>query len=81
MYLANPVAVTTRPLSEYERQFAICESCSWCATMFQKIDISNNNDGIQQHTCPVCKNKGISMIPLAKDEGYTIAMKANADLK
>ena len=81
MYLANPVAVTTRPLSEYERQFAICESCSWCATMFQKIDISNNNDGIQQHTCPVCKNKGISMIPLAKDEGYTIAMEGKRGLE
>jgi hypothetical protein len=49
--------------------------------MFQKIDISNNNDGIQQHTCPVCKNKGISMIPLAKDEGYTIAMEDKRGLE
>jgi hypothetical protein len=81
MYLANPVAVTTRPLSGYERQFAICESCFWCATIFQKIDISNNNDGIQQQICAMCKKKGISVIPLAKDEGYTIAMESKRGLE
>ena len=26
----------TKPLYEYEYQFAICESCFWCATIFHK---------------------------------------------
>jgi hypothetical protein len=33
MYLVNPITTTT-PLYRYERQFAICESCFWCATIF-----------------------------------------------
>jgi hypothetical protein len=81
MYLAN--IITTRPLYEYERQFAICELCFWCATIFQKIDIhgSNNNSLQQRQICPICKNKSISLIPLAKDEGYTIAMEGKRGLE
>jgi hypothetical protein len=67
MYLFN--IITTRPLYEYERQFAICESCFWCATIFYKADNNtNNNDSLQQRQiCPLCKNKSVSLIPLAKD--------------
>ena len=80
MYLSN--IITTRPLYEYERQFAICESCFWCATIFQKIDIDrSNNDSLQQQICPLCKNKSISLIPLAKDEGYTIAIEGKRGLE
>jgi len=90
MYLANSVTITTtttttaRPLYEYERQFAICESCFWCATIFQKTDIhgsNNNNNSLQQQICPLCKNKSISLIPLAKDEGYTIAIEGKRGLE
>jgi hypothetical protein len=76
MYLSN--IITTRPLYECERQFAICESCFWCATIFQKADSnsSNNDNSLQQQKiCPLCKNKSVSLIPLAKDEGYAIAME------
>ncbi|MFL6506517.1 MAG: hypothetical protein ACJ704_01070 [Nitrososphaeraceae archaeon] len=82
MYLVN---VITSPLYEYEYQFAICESCFWCATVFHKAAIkeeqeediieSSNNNNLQQQICPTCKNKSISLIPLAKDEIYTIAME------
>jgi hypothetical protein len=88
MYLLN-VITTTRPLYEYERQFAICESCFWCATIFHKvikqeqeqyvIERSNNNP--QQQICPTCKNKSISLTPLAKDEIYTIAMEGKRGLE
>jgi hypothetical protein len=85
MYLASYVTTTTtaRPLYEYERQFAICELCFWCATIFQKTDIhgSNNNNSLHQRICPLCKNKSISLIPLAKDEGYTIAMEGKRGLE
>jgi hypothetical protein len=83
MYLVNPIT-TTRPLYQYERQFAICGSYFWCATIFhvateqREADLgnSNNNNNLRQKVCPTCKNKNISRIPLAKDERYTIAMEA-----
>jgi hypothetical protein len=87
MYLLN-VITTPRPLYEYECQFAICESCFWCATIFHKAikqeqeeyvtESSNNNP--QQQICPTCKNKSISSTPLAKDERYTIAMEGRRGL-
>jgi hypothetical protein len=86
MYLTSPITITTtKPLYQYERQFAICESCFWCATIFQRLDASSNNnsDGLeqQQRICPLCKNKSISLIPLDKDEGYTIAIKGKRGLE
>jgi hypothetical protein len=76
MYLAN--IITTRPLYEYEYQFAICESCFWCATVFHKaiikqdheeyVIVGGSNNYFQQQTCSVCKNKSISLTPLSKNE-------------
>jgi hypothetical protein len=76
MYLVNVIA-TPRPLYEYEYQFAICESCFWCATIFYKAAIkeeqeeyiveSSNNNNLQQQICPTCKNKSVSLKPLAKN--------------
>ena len=86
MYLLN----VTRPLYEYGCQFAICESCFWCATIFHKATIKqeqkeyvveSNNNTLQQQMCPTCKNKSISLIPLAKDEIYTIAMEGKRGLE
>jgi hypothetical protein len=67
MYLVSTITATTRPLYEYEHQFAICESCFWCATIFHKAIIkqeqeehiteSSNNNNFQQQICPACKNK------------------------
>ena len=88
MYLLN--VTTTRPLYEYRCQFAICESCFWCATIFHKATIkqeqeghiieSSNNNNLQQQICLTCKNKSISLIPLAKDEIHTIAMEGKRGL-
>jgi hypothetical protein len=62
---------TTKPLYQYERHFAICESCYWCATLFQKLNTSNIIiDSLeQQQVWPSCKNKSISTVSLAKVEG------------
>jgi hypothetical protein len=81
MYLASPITTITKPPFQYERQFAICESCLWCATTFQRLDASSNinSDGLEQ--CSLCKNKSISLVPLAKDEGYTIAMEGKRGLE
>jgi hypothetical protein len=82
MYLAN--IITTRPLYEYQCQFAICESCFWCATVFHKAAIkeeqeediieSSNSNNLYQ-TCPTCKNKGISLTPLSKYEMYRMSIE------
>jgi len=80
MYLASPITIITKPLYQYERQFAICESCFWCATIFQRLDVSNNNSNDLEQ-CSLCKNKSISLVPLAKDEGYTIAMEDKRGLE
>jgi hypothetical protein len=85
MYLANPITTTatTTRYNEYQRQFAICELCFWCATIFHKAESSdsNNNIIIQHDTCPICESKSISLIPLARDDGYTIAMEAKRGLE
>jgi hypothetical protein len=70
-----------KPLHQYNRQFAICESCFWCATIFHKLDASSSNDGDDLEQCPLCKNKSISLVPLAKDEGYTIAIEGERGLE
>jgi hypothetical protein len=84
MYLVSPIT-TTKPLYQHERQFAVCESCFWCATVFQRLDTSSNNHSNsieqQQKICPLCKNKSISLVPLAKDEVYTIAMEGKRGLE
>jgi hypothetical protein len=83
MYLASPITTTTKPLYDYERQFAICESCFWCATIFQKADnnSSNNNDSLQQQKiCPLCENKSISLISLSKDEISRMSMEGKRGL-
>ena len=81
MYIASQITTITKPLHQYKRQFAICESCFWCATIFRRLETSSNNnsDGLEQ--CPLCKNKSISLIHLAKDEGYTIAMEGKRGQK
>jgi hypothetical protein len=49
--------------------------------MFQRLDASSNNNSDGLQLCPLCKNKSISLVPLAKDEGYTISMKARRGLE
>lgn len=43
------------------RQFALCESCYWTATIFTKVEY---------YQCPVCQSKDIALIPLNRDEKY-----------
>jgi hypothetical protein len=63
----RPITTMIKPLYHREPQFAICESCFWCANIFQRLDESNNNNGDSYQHCPLCK-KSISLVHLAKDE-------------
>jgi hypothetical protein len=75
MYSVN---VNVRPLKECQHDFALCESCFWCATIFnysikeQEYIEDNNNNTFQ--ICPICKNKSVSLMHLAKDERYTLSV-------
>jgi hypothetical protein len=74
MYSVN---VNVRPLKEYQHDFALCESCFWCATIFnysikEQEYIEDNNNTFQ--ICPICKNKSVSLMHLAKDERYTLSV-------
>jgi hypothetical protein len=63
----------------------------WCATIFQKptikqeqeeyVESSSNNNSLQQQICSTCKSKSISLIPLAKDEEYTITLGGKCGLE
>jgi hypothetical protein len=74
MYSVN---VNVRPLKECQHDFALCESCFWCATIFnysikEQEYIEDNNNTFQ--VCPICKNKSVSLMHLAKDERYTLSV-------
>jgi hypothetical protein len=75
MYSVN---VNVRPLQECQHQFALCESCFWCATIFNKSIkeqeyVAEDNDDTFQ-ICPMCKDKSVSLMHLAKDEVYTLSI-------
>jgi hypothetical protein len=76
----NVTLKRSKTIPLYEYQFAICESCFWCATVFHNksiiikqeheediVDGSSNNNNFQQLTCALCKNKNILLTPLSKD--------------
>ena len=74
MYSVN---VNVRPLKECQHDFALCESCFWCATIFndsikEQEYLEDNNNTFE--ICPICKNKSISLMHLAKDERYTLSV-------
>ena len=52
------------------RQFALCESCFWSATILEsrRYDID---------VCPLCSSEKMSLIPLAKDEIYELSFRSN----
>jgi hypothetical protein len=77
MYSVN---VNVRPLKECQHEFALCESCFWCATIFnksikeQEYVAENNNSNNAFQICPMCKGKTVSLMHLAKDERYTLSI-------
>jgi hypothetical protein len=84
MYSVN---VNVRPLQECQHEFALCESCFWCATIFnnsikeQQYLAENNNSHNTFQICPMCKGKSVSLMHLAKDEGYTLSVGGKRGLE
>ena len=63
-----------KPLNESIREFVICDSCHWCATLFvEAISQDTMNDDTFPYSfkvCPMCNDNHISPIPLQRNEAY-----------
>ncbi|HXX96653.1 MAG TPA: hypothetical protein VEL11_06005 [Candidatus Bathyarchaeia archaeon] len=65
-------------VEEYtNRQFALCESCFWSATIFN----SRQKNVRTINYCPVCSNNNIFLIPLASDDAYDMNMRSKGGLE
>jgi hypothetical protein len=71
-----------KPFFGYERQFALCESCFWCATSLysaikekqsSKITATNSTNNPTQ-VCPMCNKDSVVLIPLQENEAYQMSM-------
>ena len=51
------------PNLKRERQFLICNSCFWCASIVFIDNIMN--------LCPVCNNDRLERMPICDNESYT----------
>ena len=60
-----------------DRQFALCESCFWSATI---LNSTQKNIRIIKH-CPVCLNNNVSLIPVANDEIYNMNIRSKGGLE
>jgi hypothetical protein len=72
---ANPQVESSHNTST--RQFVLCESCFWSATIFK----STQNNVQIINSCPICSNDNISLIPLANDEAYELYVRSKGGLE
>jgi len=70
-------SINTQVEAYADRQFALCESCFWSATIFNS---TQNNRRIINH-CPVCSNDNVSLIPLANDDVYDMNIRSKGGLE
>ena len=52
--------------SSVDSIFALCETCHWCATYFDKSRVPNNK-------CLICENNLISTFPILPNEKFTFS--------
>ena len=78
--------VNVRPLQECQYEFALCESCFWCATLFnksikeQEYVVENNSNNTFQ-ICPMCKDKSVSLMHLVKMNDIHYQLEINVALR
>jgi hypothetical protein len=66
MYSINSSVVQSYPRDpSVDRQFVLCESCFWSATIFKSKVEENVSRNLGM--CPVCFNKDIAIIPIGRD--------------
>jgi hypothetical protein len=70
-------SVNTLVETHADRQFALCESCFWGATV---LNSTQNNIRIINY-CPICSNNNVSLIPLANDDVYDMNIRSKGGLE
>ena len=81
MSLIN-IETSSKPVYRYHRQFALCESCFWSATILYSAIKEKQNSEITTITsadnpsdaCPMCNKDSVVLIPLQKDEAYQMSI-------
>jgi hypothetical protein len=68
-YSVSPLVKST---NASDRQFALCESCFWSATILR----SGGKNVHLISSCPICSSDNISLIPLASDEAYELYVRS-----
>jgi hypothetical protein len=80
MSLIN-IETSSKPVYRYHRQFALCESCFWSATILYSAlrekhseittitSADNPND-----VCPICNKDSVVLIPLQENEAYRMSI-------
>jgi hypothetical protein len=79
MSLIN-IETSSKPFYKFHRQFALCESCFWSATiLYGAIKEKQNSEittsaGNPSEVCPMCNRDSVVLIPLQKDEAYQMSI-------
>ena len=79
MSLIN-IETSSKPFYRYHRQFALCETCFWSATiLYGAIKEKQNNEITTRadnpiEECPMCNKDSVVLIPLQKDEAYQMSI-------
>jgi hypothetical protein len=74
-YSLNPQV--ERSYNTPARQFVLCESCFWSATIFK----STQKNVHIYNSCPVCSSDSISLIPLTNDDAYELNVRSKGGLE
>jgi hypothetical protein len=81
MSLIN-IETSSKPVYRYHRQFALCESCFWSATILYSTIKEKQNSEITTITsadnpiqvCPMCNKDSVVLIPLQENEAYHLSI-------
>jgi hypothetical protein len=60
-----------------DRQFALCESCFWSATILG----SGEGNVHGTNSCPICSSDNISVIPLTSDDVNELDVRSKVRLE
>ena len=78
MSLIN-IETSSKPFYRYHRQFALCETCFWSATILYGAIKEKQNNEITTITradnpieeCPMCNKDSVVLIPLQRERGLS----------
>jgi hypothetical protein len=72
-----PVSPLVKRSYAADRQFALCDSCFWSATILR----SGERNVHITSSCPVCSSDNISVIPITSDDVYELDVGSKGGLQ